>query len=193
MIELSKICPKCKKTLPETAKFCMHCGHEFSDAAKNENNSNIFSNGKIFIVLIIAVLIIGGLFILTSGDNSNSEPVDDVDHVDLTITDVLGYDSSSGKKSYTLYTEALFNHVPDDLEGYNVKTMYVDDNDTLIGQEIEKLDYVYYDTDYSISFGHYTTYQKPNPDHVNVEIIKDGQIVDNYTYKIDQGKIDYLN
>ena len=80
-----------------------------------------------------------------------------------------------------------------ELKGYNVKTTYVDVNGTEIGFETETLSNVYYDTDYPISFGFYTTYKKPNPDHVNVEIIKDGKTIENFTQKIDQGKIQYLN
>ena len=42
----------------------------------------------------------------------------------------------------------------------------MDENVSEIGHEIEKLDNVYYDSDYSLSFGHYDTYKKPNPDYV---------------------------
>jgi hypothetical protein len=111
----------------------------------------------------------------------------------LTITDVGGWDSNSGKKSYTLYTDALFNDVPKDMKGYIVRTSYFDDNDTQIGQETEKLEQVYYDSDYALMFGLYTTYKLPDPDHVVVEIIKDGKVIDNYTSKIDKNKIDFLN
>lgn len=47
------------------------------------------------------------------------------------------------KKSYTLYTEAIFNKVPNDLKGYNVKTTYYDANDSEIGHETETLDNIY--------------------------------------------------
>ena len=96
------------------------------------------------------------------------------------------------KTSYTIYTEALFLDVPSNLKGYLVKTSYYDKNDTLLGQETEKLSNVYYDSDYSISFGHYTSYKKLNLDHVNVEIIKSGETIDNFTAKVDRNKIDYL-
>lgn len=69
----------------------------------------------------------------------------------------------------------------------------MDENGTEIGHETETLSNVYYDSDYALSFAHYTTYKKPNPDHVNVEIIKDGKVIDNFTSKIDKNGIDYLN
>lgn len=193
---MTKNCPNCGKQLPDDAKFCMDCGHSFTAGSTSSPLDSILGNGKIFIVIIAVVVILGLIVIAMTGNDGNSNvesTVDDVEHVRLTITDVLGWDSSSGKKSYTLYTEALFNSVPDDLEGYIIKTIYFDKNDTQIGQETEKLDQVYYDSSYSISFGHYTTYKLPKPDYVTVEIIKDGKVIDNYTEKIDTNKIDYLN
>ena len=191
---MSKICPNCGKTLPENAKFCMDCGHVLNDMGPAKA-SNIFSNGKIFIVIIAAILIIGAIFIMTSGGgNGTAKSVDEVEHVNIEITDVLGYDSHyDNKTSYTLYTRALFLNVPSDLNGYVIKTSYLDENGTVLGQETEKLSQVYYDSDYSISFGHYDSYKKLDYDHVNVEIIKDGKVVDNFTARIDKNKIDFLS
>lgn len=191
---MTKNCPNCGKTLPDDAKFCMDCGYGFEK--ENNAGSNLFSNGTIFIVLIVAILVIGGIFIFTSSfsNNSSDDVVDDANHVDLTITGVSGWDSDgSDKESYTLYTEAIFNKVPQDMKGYNVKTSYYDSKDTLIGHETETLANIYYDTDYSISFGYYTSYKLPDPDHVTVEIIKGGKVIDSYTEQIDKNKIDYLN
>lgn len=191
---MTKNCPKCGKELPDGAKFCMDCGYSIEKT--NKTSSNIFSNGNIFIILIALILVFGGIFILTlgSGDNnSHTEVLDNVEHVDLTITSVDGWDSDSGKKSYTLYTDAIFNSVPKDMKGYNIKTTYYDSNGTEIGHETDTLSNVYYETDYAIGFGHYRTYKLPNPDHVNVEIIKNGKVIDNYTEQIDKNHIDYLN
>ena len=192
---MTKNCPKCGKQVPDNAKFCMDCGYSFES---NETNGK-FSLSTLFIILIAAVLIIGGVFILTSGSGNNSnsgDAADDVDHVDLTISDVLGWensDDSDSKPSYTLYTEAIFNSVPNDMKGYNIKTRYFDSNDTEIGHETETLENVYYESDYALSFGHYTTYKLPDVDHVTVEIIKSGKVIDSYTEKIDKSKIDFLN
>ena len=192
---MTKNCPNCGKQLPDDAKFCMDCGHSFETVSKSSLDG-IMKNGKIFIVIIAIVVILGLLVIAMTGNNDNSNvesTTDDADHVTLTITEVSGWDSSSGKKSYTLYTQALFSKVPDDMNGYLIKTTYFDKNGTQIGQETEKLNQVYYDSNYAISFGHYTTYKLPDPDHVTVEIIKDGKTVDNYTEKIDTNKLKYLN
>ncbi|WP_458453938.1 zinc ribbon domain-containing protein [Methanobrevibacter sp.] len=190
-----KNCPKCGKQVPDDAKFCMDCGYSF-DTKATSGSSDIFSNGKIFLVIIAIVVILGLIVIATMGNgNNNADAGDAVDEsqVILTITDVGGYDSSSGKKSYTLYTEAIFDKVPDDMNGYNVKTTYYDTNDSKIGSETETLDNIYFDTDFALTFGHYTTYKLPDPDHVTVEIIKDGKVVDVYNEDIDKNKIEYLN
>ncbi|MEE1149906.1 zinc ribbon domain-containing protein [Methanobrevibacter sp. UBA212] len=193
---MSKICPKCGKELPDDAKFCMDCGYTLEDE-KSEGMLSSFPLPALFIIVIVAILVIGGAFILSSSFKDNTKAPDKSDEVthavDLTITDVRGWDSDSGKKSYTLYTEAIFNKVPDNLKGYNVKTTYYDTNGSEIGHETQTLDDVYYDSNYALSFGFYTTYKLPNPDHVTVEIINGGKVIDSYTEHIDKNKIDYLN
>ena len=134
---MSKTCPKCGKTAADDAKFCMDCGYSFNEG-NSKSSSNIFSNGKIFLAIIAIILVFGGLFILTSGNSNNhvaTDAGDGVEHVDLTITDVLGYDSNyDNKTSYSVYTEALFLDVPSNMKGYVVKTSYYDKNNNLLGQ-----------------------------------------------------------
>lgn len=191
---MTKNCPKCGKQLLEDAKFCMDCGYGMDDE-QSKFNSNLFSNGSIFIILIAIVLVIGGILILTSFADVDDHDNQDVGHVDLTVTEVGGWDNndSDSKASYTLYANAIFNSVPDDIDGYNVKTSYYDSNDTEIGHDIETLENIYYESEFSISFGYYTTYKLPNPDHVTVEIIKDGKVIDTFREKVDKNSIDFLN
>ena len=193
---MSKNCPKCGFEVPEDGKFCGNCGYSF-EGTVSSGNSNILKNKNIFLILIAVVVIIGVVFLIASGlggNNDSTGTVDDVEHVYLTISDVGGWDSdSSEKNSYTLYTNALFTGVPSDIRGYMIKTTYFDGNDTQIGHETEKLENVYYESNYAIGFGYYTTYTLPNPDHVKVEIIKDNEVIDTYTEQIDKNKIDFLN
>ncbi len=191
---MTKSCRKCGSEVQDDAKFCPNCGYDFDSLNRGSDSEGKFNFSMLFVILIISILIIGSIFIVTSDFGGDNKPQEDsVDHVILTIKDVNGYDVTSGKTSYTLYTEALFDSVPSDLKGYNIKTTYYDRNNTAIGSEIESVSHVYYDSNYALSFGHYTTYKKPNPDHVVVEIIKDGKTIDNYTSQIDQGKIKFLN
>ena len=120
-MKMTKNCPECGKEVPDDAHFCADCGHDFFHKTSNSNSfSDIFSNGKIFLILIAVVVIIGAFVILSSGFGGNSQTSEVVDEhaVDLTITEVSGYDSDySGKECYSLYTYALFNKVPSDLKG----------------------------------------------------------------------------
>lgn len=197
---MSKTCPNCDESVADNAHFCPNCGYDFTGDGKSVSSGGggLFSDGKIFLVLITVVVIVG-VFVLAStlggNDSSTSQVVEDnVDHVDLTISDVSGSESSSdGKTSYFLWTDALFTHVPSNQEGYILKTKYCDANDTVLGQETETLSNAYYETDYPISFGFHTTYKKPDLDHVEVEVIKDGKTIDTFTEKINQAKISFLN
>ena len=192
---MSKTCPNCGKTAADDVKFCMDCGYRFAEGASKKGSSSL-SDGKIFLVIIAVILLAGAAIIFNMGNDSNSSgnAVDDVEHVDLTIKEVSGYESDyDGKTRYTIYTEALFMEVPSDMSGYIVKTSYCDKNGTVLGQETEKLSYVYYDTDYDISFGYYDSYKKLDLDHVNVEIIKGGKTIDNFTANVDKNKIGFYS
>lgn len=198
-MKMTKNCPECGNEVPDDAHFCADCGHDFfhKDTSRSGNSDSIFSNGKIFLVLIAAVVIVGAAVILSLGFGGNGQPadVDDgVEHVKLTISDVDGNDGySDGKKYYFLWTDVLFTSVPSDQKGYLIKTIYCDENGTSLGQETETLSHAYYETDYPISVGYHTMYKKPDLDHVNVEIIKDGKTIDNYTYEVDKNKISFLS
>ena len=170
----------------------MDCGYNFG------SESSILGNGKIFLVIIAIVVVLGLAVIAMTGSGNNNvevnQTVENSDNpIDLTIDTVGGWDSTEGKKSYTLYTTAYFNKVPDDLKGYIIKTTYYDKKDNPIGQEKDNLKDIYYDSDYDLTFGVYTTYKLPDPDHVTVEVIKDGKVIGDYTEKIDTNKIGYLN
>lgn len=196
---MSKICPDCGENLPDDAHYCGNCGYDFfkkDELPVTGNSTKTGFDAKIFLAIIViaAIILVGIFFAMGSGANNQTGDVADVSEVDLTITEVNGYDSdSSNPKSYSLYTEAIFNKVPSDKKGYNVKTTYFDENGTEIGFETETLSNIYYDTDYPISFGYYTTFKKPIADRVTVEVIKDSKTIDNFTQKIDQGKIEFLN
>ena len=193
---MTKICPECGKELPDKAQFCMNCGYNL-EKDNNKRNSHVFSNGYIFIALIVVVLIIGGILIATSGfvGNDSSDNVSGDMDVSMTITEVNGWvnDNDNNKSSYTLYTYVIFNRVPGNLKDYNIKTTYYNSSDEEIGHEIENLDNIYHDASYPIGIGYYTTYKLPDPEKVSVEIIKDGKVVGEFKENIDKNKLSFLN
>lgn len=187
--------------IPIHAHFCPNCGHDFFDDVTVKPSASrkegIFSNGKIFLVLIAVVIIVGAGVIISMGFGGN-ETTDQTGgpEIEMTITEVSGYSYDyDNKTSYSLSTQALFTKVPSKLEGYIIKTTYYDNNGTRIGQEVDSLSNVYSKEypDYDSSFAYLITYKKPNPDHITVEVEKSGKTINNYTYEIDRSDIDYLN
>lgn len=195
---MSKFCPNCGKELPDDSKFCLECGYSLSKKTAPVKStgidSNLLTSGNIFLVIIVIILIIGGLVILTSGNGSNdsSSSIHSGD-VSLTISDVSGWSSQhdNNTTSYTYYVEALFTKVPSNKDGYIVKTIYCDANNTEIGNTVESLSQIYHKSDYSLSFGTYTTYKQVKVDNVKVQIIKDGNVSDEFTAKVDQNKLNF--
>lgn len=199
---MTKKCPECGDMVPDQAHFCPNCGYDFfrdiEIKPSNQSGDGLFSNGKIFLVLIVIVLVVGAGVMLTMGHGNDKSPAQSGDNeVAMTITEVSGYsfNDSDNKTLYSLSTQALFTNVPSNLEGYIIKTTYYDSNGTKIGQEIDSLSNVYSKeySDYASSFAFFDSYKKPDPDHITVEIDKNDKKINNYTYEIDKSDIDFLN
>ena len=69
---MSKSCPNCGKEVPDEAKFCMDCGHNFEANTTNSAKNSILGNGKIFLVIIaiVVILVFGVLINDRKGGNS---------------------------------------------------------------------------------------------------------------------------
>lgn len=201
VIQMSKKCPECGDEVPIQAHFCPNCGYDFFEdeqarpsAAKNDG---IFSNGKIFLVLIAIVIIAGAGVLLSIGLGGNGgNDSSTVEDIEMTITEVSGYSFDyDNKTSYSLSTHAFFTKLPSNFEGYIVKTTYYDNNGTRLGQEVDSLSNIYSKeySDYPSTFAFFDTYKKPDPDHITVEVEKSGKTVKNYTYEIDRSDIEFLD
>ena len=204
---MSKVCPKCGEEVPDDGRFCGNCGYEFADLKlvkpDSASNGSLFSNGKIFLLLIVAILVIGSAFILAGGIGGGSH--DSISkNISLVITEVDGdsftyddLDGVKGKTEYDLMTSALFYDVPSDLNGYILKTTYYDKDNKSIAQETESLSMLMSgleskQVDYPLIFGITSFYKKLEPEYVTVEIIKDKNVVANDTFEIDKSSITYL-
>lgn len=198
---MSKKCPECGDEVPIQAHFCPNCGYDFledeQDSPSAAKSDGIFSNGKIFLVLIAIVIIAGAGVLLSMGLGGNGgNDSSTVEDIEMTITEVSGYSFDyDNKTSYSLSTQALFTKIPSNLEGYIVKTTYYDNNGTRLGQEIDSLSNIYSKEypNYPSSFAYFDTYKKPDPDHITVEVEKSGKTVKNYTYEIDRSDIEFLD
>jgi hypothetical protein len=207
---MTKNCPKCGSENVKEAKFCNNCGYNLDsdNASSGFDISSMFKNGKIFIILIAIVLVIGGIFILTSSQNNitvdtapanNSAPTTPVKDIEMIITEASAhytkYDIDPDE--YSLTTYAMFENVPASTEGYLLKTTYYDTDDKEIGQVTEKLSSVlvsdrYVEDEDTYYFGEYNSYKKIMPSHVVVELTKDGKLLTNGTCEFDLNKINYL-
>ena len=198
---MSKKCPECGDEVPIQAHFCPNCGYDFFEdeqASRSPSKSDgMFSNGKIFLVLIAIVIIVGAGVLISMGIGGNSSnDSSTVEDIEMTITEVSGYSFDyDNKTSYSLSTQALFTKVPSNLEGYIVKTTYYDNNGTRMGQEIDSLSNIYSkeNSDYPSTFAFFDTYKKPNHNHITVKVEKSGNKVKNYTYEIDRSDIEFLD
>ena len=192
---MTKKCPKCGTEIPDESKFCLSCGCHIYNEDNGTPNSSIFSNGKIFLVLIFIVLIVGGILIFSTGGNGNNQTVDngiskESNEFALTISDVNGYYSKENR-NYFFWVEVLFQKVPSNKEGYLVKVTYLDKNNTDIGHEIDSLESVYYDSKYALSIGYHTSYKHMDIDSVKVEILKDDQVIKECNAKVDKNKFNF--
>ena len=201
VIQMSKKCPECGDEVPIQAHFCPNCGYDFFEDEQTSpsatKNDGIFSNGKIFLVLIAVVIIAGAGVLLSIGLGGNGgNDSSTVEDIEMTITEVSGYSFDyDNKTSYSLSTHAFFTKLPSNFEGYIVKTTYYDNNGTRLGQEVDSLSNIYSKeySDYPSTFAFFDTYKKPDPDHITVEVEKSGKTVKNYTYEIDRSDIEFLD
>ena len=193
---MTKRCPKCGKMIPDESHFCLECGCRIDNKSAGSKLSNTLSNGKIFLALIFAVLIVGGILIFTMTGNDGGQTDEDnelskeASQFSLTISDVNGYYNNEGK-DYFYWVDVLFQKVPSNRKDYIVKTTYLDENNTDLGHEIESLSNAYYDTDYPISVGYHTSYKYIDVDSVKVEILKDNNVVKECSSKIDRNKLNF--
>ena len=195
MIRMTKRCPKCGKEIPDESNYCLSCGCHIYNKDSPSKKSDAFSNGRIFLILIFAALIVGGLLIFSMMGNDNGNAgADDLSkqasEFSLTISDINGYYSDENK-DYFYWVDVLFQKVPSNKEDYLVKTTYLDENNNELGSEIESLSNVYYDTDYPISVGYHTAYKYIDVDSVKVEIIMDGNVVKQCSAKIDRNTLNF--
>lgn len=196
---MSVKCPKCGQTWPDDAVFCGNCGFQFKKQEASKTGYE-FSFRMLFVILVISITIIALAFIVTGAFNSPEIPHETPqDHVRMTITKVDGYsydDDYEGKTMYSLMSSAYFTEVPSDYTGYMIQTRYYDANDTMIAQSVDSLKNIYgdwEDADYPLAFGSVSSYKMLEPDYITVEITKNGELIDNYTFNVDKSQIEYLN
>ncbi|MBR0271396.1 MAG: zinc ribbon domain-containing protein [Methanobrevibacter sp.] len=194
---MSKTCPNCGVNSPDNAKHCIECGENIEDVPINKQekpkaekpSDNTVSNlGCIIMIAAVVILIVAaGFFIFNSGDNEVTEK-----NITITFDEVYVHDyTSSGKLYYSYYVSGFINNFPDDMNGYMIKTIYYDANDNEVTSTTNKLSYYdyYKDSDYPATISSYVTQNYVDVDHVTVQIIKDGDVLDEFTSAMNTNKL----
>ena len=135
---MKKLCPNCEQNNQINAKYCHNCGYKFHN--KQNNIPNILKNGKIFIILIITILIIGTLTITT---NINTTPNNE-NNIHITITGVQGDNLTDKTPDYSYFTKIIISNIPitekdGTIDGLILTTTYYTKDNQKIGETKEAI------------------------------------------------------
>lgn len=199
-----KKCPYCDSRLVDNTKVCPYCGmHLESSTDKSSfnyqnimekiNNLDSHNKKRVFILMII-LLIIDGVMILTlfdiNIDGSKSENM-------TCVLSGVTCEHVNNTNFYALSADIFINKCPSSFEGYTLKQTYYDSNNNTIGFEIESLDYKYSNSASGerIYLNEVHVYKEPDPYYVSIEIMKEGELINNYTFEINRNQLnlDYHN
>lgn len=190
---MSKICPNCGVKSPDHAKFCVECAESLEGVAISEDYEEEISNGSGFNLPIKGILIAAFVLVVIIGLVSSAFDSDGGDviqkNMSVTFSDVYTWQSDDGTYFYDV--EGFFNNVPKDIDGYYIKTIYCDENDNELTSDTKKLSYYedYFDSSYSIYIS--STYSDTylDVDHVKIQIIKDGNVLNEFSQKMNTNQI----
>ena len=189
---MSKTCPNCGVNSPDNAKFCIECAHSLEGVAINTEekvNDTPSDNGSspvkliIAIVIVVLVVIAAASMIFGFGGQKN---------VEIVLSDVyVSSDNYSGETNYNYFVNGFINNIPGDCNGYVVKTIFCDKDGNELASDTKILSYYeeYANDDYAILIASYYTPNYLDVDHVTVQIIKDGAVLNEYNAKMNTNKL----
>ena len=176
------ICPNCDFENPSNAKFCSNCGFAFTE---EKEKFSLFQDGRIFIIAIVVVLIIGGAWIFTNSfDNTKNLP-STIAITDVTQSDYI-YNQTNYPDEFEITTQALISGLPDSTDKCVLKTTYYDKNNRTIGQVTDSLDSVLLNNKWGEEyfFGQYDSNTKLIPKYVHVELLDNGELIGQADYTV---------
>ncbi|MBE6505088.1 MAG: zinc ribbon domain-containing protein [Methanobrevibacter millerae] len=198
---MSKTCPNCGVNSPDNAKFCIECAESLEGVPINKeetvkkapSTSSSDDNGSVIpciigIIIVVIIVVAAAAFIFNSGSGEETQK-----NITVTFSDVYvsSGNSISGIFYYYYYVNGFFNNFPEDMEGYTVKTLYCDKEDKELVSTTEKLSYFESskDSKYDTMISSYSTPNYLDVDHVKVQIIKDGNVLNEFTANMNTNKL----
>ena len=197
---MSKTCPNCGVNSPDNAKFCIECAESLEGVPINKEEevkkipptSDSNEGGSVIpciigIIIVVVIVIVAASFIFNSGGENAQKNVT-VTFGDVQVSSAA---TSSGVTNYYYSVSGFFSNFPDNLEGYTVKTIYCDKDDKELVSTTEKLSYFEHskDSKYATTISLYSTPNYLNVDHVTVQIIKDGAVLNEYKSTMNTNKL----
>ena len=195
---MSKTCPNCGVNSPDNAKFCIECAESLEGVPINKEEkvkktpSSSSDDGGSVIPCIIGIIIVVVIVVAAASFIFNSGGEDAQKNITVTFSDVYVFSgTSSGVQYYYYYVNGFINNFPNDLDGYAVKTLYSDKNDNELVSTTEKLSYFERskDSKYDTLISSYATPNYLDVDHVTVQIIKDGVVLNEYKSNMNTNKL----
>ncbi|WP_407422072.1 hypothetical protein [Methanobrevibacter sp.] len=197
---MSKTCPNCGVNSPDNAKFCIECAESLEGVPINKeekvkkapSNSSSDDGGSLIpciigIIIVVIIVVAAAAFIFNSGGNQDTQK-----NVTLTLTEAYVYSSTyDGETTFYYSVSGYINNFPDDMDGYTIKTIYCDKDDKELVSTTEKMSYYksYKDSDYAIVLSSYYTPNYLDVDHVTVQLIKDGVVLNEYKSNMNTNKL----
>lgn len=169
----------------------------FIDNKTNNYNGEIMDNkfliGIITIVAIIVLCSTVSSFDLFDNDNSDDNSDD---NITLIKNETSGYASvTEGEDpNYYYYVDGVLKNLPNNLQGYDLKTIFYAENGTFLHEDEGNIRYIAVDSAKSeqSTIGYWCTQDPVNISYVEIIIINpDGEIVFNQTMNYDMEKFDY--
>lgn len=197
---MTKFCPKCGNELSDDAEFCGKCGTNLkiinnvlnensntfneknNEKSKDENKSKInikTIDKKIIAIVIVSIALVGiGLmFVLGDGHQDNYQ----IKVTDASLIGTIGA-SYGDSFSYDLYGSII--PMPKNSTDISIQTDYYDSNGTLVESSVRTMPEIYpYDNSNTVVLGSYYSNHYVNMDHANIQIVDNGKVVSNITYK----------
>ncbi len=188
MKKMSKLCPNCGTNSPNNAKHCMDCGHSLENVTPTDDGDESSSTKSSFPMKSIIILAIIVIIIAVISFNVMTPPTPE--NVTITISKAECWDGlSNNQVTYFYSVNGFIDHKPGDSDKYLVKTILCDSEGKELVSTTEKLSNFRTDTPLDSVLGYYTTKNYIDVDHAVVQVVKDGNVINEFNKTMNTNKL----